>query len=314
MRLAVFVALVTACHPAPRPTPLDSAEVLFWDVFSQHRYERIGEARAALERAIAEHPDRARPHLLLGTLFVWQLAEPGLSHLADPAETAGAAELHLERYAAMAPDDARVATWLAPVLLGEAGGMRAGAEHIPDAAQKQALLARADAVAHHAHALLDEGVQREPRFNLFGRILVDTDGAGALDDVAALLRVRIGTDQPNAGLRDDSRCHPEAPPPPPFAATSEQTTFNRDAKCWDSWKTPFAYEGFWLFLGDVERAHDKLDVARAMYENARRLPSYRRWPFSPLVEARLAGKPEPPAWKTPYQCVICHTRPDLPAP
>jgi hypothetical protein len=306
--------MLMACHPSPRPTPLDGAEVLFWDVFGSHRYERIAEARAALERAIAEHPDAARPHLLLGTLLVWQLAEPELSKLTDPAETGAAAEVQLERYVAMNPDDARVATWLAPVLLGQANGMRAAAAHLADT-QRQELEARADAVAHHAQVLLDEGVQREPRFNLFGRILVATGAARALADVNQLLGVRLGLEaaHPEVVLRDDSRCHPDAPPPP-FAATSEQTTFNRDAKCWNSWKTPFAYEGFWLFLGDVEHAHGESTKARAMYENARRLPSYRHWPFAPLLEARLAGKEVPPAWKTPYQCVICHTRPDLAQP
>jgi hypothetical protein len=208
-----------------------------------------------------------------------------------------------------------VATWLAPVLLGQAGGMRAAAEHLSEA-QKQALMARADAVAHHAQVLLDEGVQKEPRFNLFGRILVDTDGPHALDDVAQLLRVRLDVDaaHPEISARGDSQCRPDAPPPPPFAASSDETTFKRDAKCWNSWKTPFAYEGFWLFLGDVEAAHGQSATAQKMYENARRLASYRHWPFAPLVEARLAGKSEPPAWKTPYQCVLCHTRPDLAQP
>src|SRR5205085_960844 len=145
-------------------------------------------------------------------------------------------------------------------------------------------------------------------------ILVDTGGPGALDDVKRLLQVRLGADHPEIALREDSRCHPDAPRPPPFAATSGETTFNRDAKCWNSWKTPFAYEGFWLFLGDVESVHGEAATARAMYENARRLPSYRHWPFAPLVEARLAGRLETPAWKTPYQCVLCHTRPELAQP
>src|SRR2546430_12497563 len=90
-----FVLLLTlACHPSPRPTPLDAAEGLYWDVFSTHRYDRIAEARAALERAVAEHPDRARPHLLLGTLLVWKHAKPGLPGLSAPPTDSTPARVH----------------------------------------------------------------------------------------------------------------------------------------------------------------------------------------------------------------------------
>jgi len=312
MRCAAIVLALAGCHAARPAATISDGERLFWDVFGSQQHARIPEAIAALEAETRAHPQAARPYLLIGTAHVWRIAEADLAGLRDPRAEAEAAVAALERYRALAPGDPRVATWLTPVMLGQANGLRGAAEHVPPGPQQDAMIGQADGIERDANRILDEAVAREPRFNLFGRMLIEAeapDGSErlrrALDDVAELHRVRLGG---ALDLSSKSACDPARPPPLPFAASSDETTYRRDARCWNSWKTPFAYEGFWLFSGDVARRAGDAKGARAMYENARKLPSYSRWPYAFLVEERLARADAPFVFRAPNQCIICHAR------
>jgi hypothetical protein len=313
------VALFTAaCGPARpiektpdravAPTRSD-AEALFWEVFNHKQHARGPEAIAALEREIERTPSVARPHLLLGIAHVWRVAEAGLSGVTDPGKDAEAAVAALTSYQKLAPDDARVATWLAPVMLGQAKGITEAAAHAPPPARDQ-LRERAADLRRRAGDLLDDGVRRDPRFNLFGRMIAESDEGDerAAADLAALHAARLGGP---LDLSPPSRCDPAHPPAWPFAATTAETTYQRDPRCWNSWKTPFSYEGFWLFSGDIARRAGDPAAARTMYENARKLPSYEAWPYRALVEERLARADADVMWHAPNQCIVCHGVPGV---
>jgi hypothetical protein len=112
------------------------AEKLFWQVFNGGEYARIGELVAALEKESVAHPEEARTFLLLGVTHTWRLAEPSLSGMRDPAAESKAA-------------------------------------HVPAGAQRDAMLAQAEQSLKGARASIDDGVRRMPRFNLFGRFILD---------------------------------------------------------------------------------------------------------------------------------------------
>jgi hypothetical protein len=319
------------------PAQRSQAEALFWEVFGNRQHARVGELIAALDAATRERPDDARAWLLLGMTHTWQIAEPELNHPTNPDEANQLAVAALNRYHALAPDDARVASWLGPLLVGRGHGMHDAATHIPPGPQHDAVAAQAEAAIAAGLAALDEGVAKEPRFNLFGRLLVTAQyprGSdrfqSAVADVLAVHQARLGlapdgTHDVGPLIAGASACDPAHPKPWPYPAPSADTIFRRDPRCWNSWKVPFEYEGFWLASGDVMLKAGRVDTARAMWKNAQRLSSYAHWPYAFAVETRLAQADawaqklanddpadDPPlVYQSAWQCGACHSHPDI---
>jgi hypothetical protein len=340
-RAAFFMLFVLAagCHERREKPPAawrSDAEVLFWDVFSHQQHARIPEVIAALEKATRAEPGNARLVLLLGVTHMWAVAEVGVAHTRDSAKEAQAGIAALERYHAMAPGDPRVPTWEGPLLAGAGFGMQPRIAQLPDGPEKAALAKRSQDLIAQALALLDGGVVAEPRFNLFGRFI--TTGLlprnterfhQAVSDVSAFQEARLGAkldpERPDITpfLKADSPCDPAHPPPWPFEALSEQTTFRRDPKCWNSWKTPFEYEGAWLYMGDILLKGGRAAAARVTYQNGQKLTSYSQWPYAVILEDRLSHLDELAAKfadqdpsndpelviRAPANCLICHASP-----
>lgn len=343
--LVALASLHVGCNhaaPSPRNPPprvaRTEAEALFWDVFNHQQHARIPEVLSALQLATRTDPENPRPYLLLGATQVWRLAEPALSHLDNPAQAAEAAIGALSHYHHLAPGDGRVFTWMAPAWVGQGQGMAGAAEHMPMGPDRDAMLKQATALLESGFDAIDEGVSVEPRFNLFGRFIitalypVDSERfRQAVADVARLHDLRLGAHvdprHPDVTpfLESDSPCDPEHPKPWPYPANTAETTFRTDPKCWNTWKTPFAFQGFWLFSGDVAMKNGDVAAARTMYENAKKLSNYTHWPYAFYLEDRLKNVEEyarrfqdkDPAndpelvFRAPFECVMCHTNPDL---
>jgi hypothetical protein len=333
---AVALCAAAGCREARERPPapaMHPAEALFWDVFGHQQHARIPELLATLERASQADPSQARLALLSGATHLWAVAEPALARPADAASEVQAGLAAFARYHAMVPSDARLAGWEGPMLAGSAFALAGRAAALPNGAAKQALAQQGALLLDRALEVLDAGVQAEPRFNLFGRFIVTAllpatseRFQQAVRDVAALHDVRLGAAldprRPDVSplLEKASPCDPAHPPAWPFAATSDETTFKRDPRCWNSWKTPFAYEGFWLYSGDVVLKSGDVEAARTSYRNAQKLASYRRWPYAVYAEERLARADELAARlrdgdptndpelviRAPANCLVCH--------
>src|SRR5262249_43302191 len=154
------MVLIASLFLLATPDTRTVGEKLFWHAFTRQHHRDIRSVVAVLQLE-AKHDRHPRSLLLLGVTHVWRLAEPGLSKLKDPAEAAQAAVAALTRYQQLVPGDPRVASWLAPVLIGQANGLREGAAHAPPP-QAEAMRKQADEIAARAKALIDEGVRREP--------------------------------------------------------------------------------------------------------------------------------------------------------
>ena len=334
--LGLLAAFTWGCRPVrqqPAPAPLSEAEAVFWQVFQQQQHARLPETITALERAAAVEKPDPRVVLLLGTAYMWAVAEGELAHTTDRRGMTEKGIAALRRYHAMVPADPRLPTWEGPLLAGMGFGLQSQLAHVPEGPQRAAMGAQSQKLIDEALAVLDVGAKAEPRFNLFGRFITSGLLPAATDrfqqavaDVTAFYDVRLGArldpERPDVTpfLKADSPCDPANPPPWPFAADSDQTTFKLDPKCWNSWKTPFAYEGLWLYAGDILLKGGRTAAARVTYENARKLTSYAKWPYAPYLEQRLAHLDELAARFTdanpandpelviraPANCLVCH--------
>jgi hypothetical protein len=295
--LAACALVLGACASATPPEPAEHA--LFWDAFHAQEYGRIAEVRMALESARAADPANPRTTLLYAHTGLWRIAEWGRDPSQSPAEIPGIAFATLtafEEAHAASPDDHRIHGWL--------GAMRMAAGR---ATGDTALVAS-------GQALLDEGVELHPQFNLFVRALSlggaprgSTEMAGAIDAMWETLDVCAGAevDRANPDFR------------PYFGRATE---VGPDRVCWNDALAPHNFEGFFLYFGDWLLKEGDVDGAVAQYRNATRIEDYAAWPFRADLEARIEGAAaraalhadadpsnDPPLVSDgPTQCAVCH--------
>ena len=109
-----------------------------------------------------------------------------------------------------------------------------------------------------------------------------------------------------------------------FHAQSIERDPLRQRACWNSWIAPHNVEGFFLNMGDMLVKSGEWRTGVKVYELARGEPSYSRWPFRDVLEARVTNaeqnvvafrRPESNEHSGPrimlgsrFACMACHQR------
>jgi hypothetical protein len=319
--------------------PRTEAEAQFWKALNGQDHAAIPAVIAALQQAAKDDPSNPRTVVLLGLTYMWEVAESELSHLEDPSTAVQAAIAAFEQYQQMEPKDVRAPTWLGPALTAGGQGMLQGAAQMPDGPEKTQLEQQGNGMVTQGFDVLDKGVAAAPEFNLFGRFIVtglypigSDRFEQSVSDIAQFHDIRLGAkldpQNPDVSpfLKADSPCTPGDLKPYPYPATSEQTSLQLDPKCWNSWKTPYSFEGFWLFSGDIAMKNGDAAAAKVMYKNAQKLPeSYAGWPYAYYLEDRIENvdawaplfQDDDPSndpglvFRSPFECILCHASPGL---
>jgi hypothetical protein len=254
-----------------------------------------------LEQARAAEPDDPRHSFVLGAALQWKLAESGR----EPGNELAIVQTYGPRFGqAMGEAFERSGDPLIGGFLGlnllDVGFQTGDPELV---AQGESLLGGA--------------VGAVPEFGLFARALAhrglpvdDQRFSGAIDDVFAWLELCTGAAIDRADPDLDGVLTGEL-----IASFTGTRVF-----CWESERVPHAAKGAFLTGGDLLAKAGDADAARVMYENARLVPGYERWPFRDVLESRLAEDldargalyrdedpgNDPPLLSPPFNCGFCH--------
>ena len=290
-----------------------AADSVFWRTLRDGAYDQIPRAMALLKAAYLQNPRDPETAAHVGFLHAWRLAERARLAAVPPTLTDDAvlARTYFERAAAHGPASPEVIDGFLAAFQRTEGEIHA------DPALSAAGLARGRAAA-----------RRWPAFNAFtlGYTLSGRPDSSALfregielqwASMAACRAAAVDRADPAVGAGRVAQ----------MAQHDERTR----RACGNSWIAPHNAEGFFLNMGDMLVKAGDWRTARRVYGLARLEPTYPRWAYRAVLEAREADAernvtafraPEvrgrPPAGsasadparrimlRTPFACMACH--------
>jgi hypothetical protein len=274
------------------------ADAYFWDRFHAGDYAAIPQILAGLSAALAERPDDPRLERHVAWTHVWRLGElaRGAASGAEVATSLAVVGPAFVRARELNPGDPRVLGFLAAIRLNE--GILFGDR------------ARYD----EGSALLGEGITAWPEFNYFssGYILSQLPRGSA--------GFALGLEQQWRNIDVCAGVVVDRHQPDLVATFARETHVGRQRVCWNSWIAPFNVEGFFLNLGDMLVKDGQVDTGVLVYDAARHLAGYERWPYRAVLEQRIVDAAEnadrfnqpatvsgrPIMVSSSYSCMGCH--------
>lgn len=279
--------------------PLDPSSTAIRDVHAalySADYDSIGKVMAELNDVVTNSPDDRDAVLFSALVRMWKVGEakrdPNFGVAAQAPVALEALDL-FKKARDMNPDDARIPSWIGfmETRIGEAAGSQS--------------------VIDQGKADLDAATQNFATFTHFVRGIALLDRAHddpvlatAPDDIWSVLEAcGFTVDRANPDF-----AYPTKPLAPP-AQICRDTTIARH-----NWK------GFFLHAGDIFTKAGDAKTATAMWQNAKKSPTFDKWPFAADVEDRIAHADERAALLTDddpsndpelfvqgeHVCVGCH--------
>ena len=249
-----------------------------------------------LESALDTVPDDPSLERHVAWTHIWRLGEltRGTAAPAELAESLAVTGPRFVRARELNPGDARVLGFLAAFTL------------------VQGIIFNDATQYDEGNALFREGIAAWPEFNYFssGYILsqLPRESSGfqlGLEQQWRNVDVCTGT------VVD--RRNPDLDP-----VFTRETLVGRQRVCFNSWIAPFNVEGFFLNLGDMLVKDGQTATGVQLYEAARRVPGYDRWPYRDVLERRIVQAAEnaqafnqpssgrPIMVQSAYACMGCH--------
>lgn len=250
---------------APESERGAKATAAFWTALHGSLYARLDGVTDELTAVYVDDPGDAGVALLLAQAHAWRVAERRRLESPDPrvADSLVLAESYFERAQSLSPGDDRISGWL--------GGIRLA---IGDVHQDARATAR-------GYADLEKSPRRWPAFNGFtvgyAMMQLPPNHRRYDDGLAAYWRAAEAC----AGSKLD-RSNPDF---------SDRVSAAAEAGgvCRNGWIAPHAFEGFFMAMGDAVLKTGEVSVARRLYQNAKLVPTYTRWPYRKELEERLKG-------------------------
>ena len=241
------------------------ADALFWTTLHTVIVAGVPAALEALKAAYLQSPGDAETAAHIGFLHIWRLAER--ARLGAPAaavtDNAMLARRYFDEAVALHPAEPRYRGFQASSLLAEAS------IHQDERLQRRGFYAMLDAV------------DAWPEFNLFTAGYSFSGQPAASAPFQQGLQMQWRTLDLCSGTTID-RSQPD------FAPYMQlQTQQGPKRACWNSWIAPHNFEGFFLNMGDMLVKSGDWATAQQVYANARHSPDYARWPYRPVLEARI---------------------------
>jgi len=266
--------MVTLTLPVSDVTPqaLD-ASVMFWHALQGDHYDDLPAAIAALDAAVAVHPNFSKLNMLAGMAYAWlyfgQFSPEADGLRGQPAYEALLAQAipravsYLAQARQLDPGDRILPGFLTAMQFIQA---RVNHDQAAEDAAYNALLANTKAYPQfqgfvQGWVLTAMYPADSPRF---------ADGInGYFATLDACVGFKVSQDNPSA---------------PEFVFN---ILARADPACYNTTVAPHNLEGTFLGLGDAFAKQGKLAQARAAYENVLRVPVYHSWTYYHLLEARL---------------------------
>ena len=294
------VTPLTACAElGPDDTCTDAlhpADAFFWDRFHAGDYAAIPAMLGQLEGALDNTPADPSLERHVAWTHIWRLGElpRGLAGPAELGESLAVTGPRFARARELNPGDPRVLGFLAAYTL------------------VQGILFDDAALYDEGSALFREGIAAWPEFNYFssGYILsqLPRESPG----------FQLGLEQQWRNVDVCTGVVVDRHDPDLDPVFGRETLVGRQRVCFNSWIAPFNLEGFFLNMGDMLVKDGQTATGVQIYEAARRVPGYDRWPYRDVLEQRIVQAAEnaeafnrpssgrPIMVQSTYACAGCH--------
>lgn len=278
-----------------------NADALFWKTLHAGRYDEIEPVIRALQIAYIDTPGDAITAAHIGFMRAWQASERARAPAEDPVSTDWImlARRYFAEAHALQPDEARFHGFLASMMLAE------GQIHADEKLTRRGYFEMRDAI------------DAWPEFNLFTGGYVLSQLAPDTERFKEGLQWQWQTLDICAG-ETVSRQDPDY-----SRYMARYQTQGPQRVCWNSWIAPHNLEGFFMNMGDMLVKSGDWQTAVKIYQNAKKMPDFARWPYRDMLERRISAAqdnvsrfndPTPAAnaidhrimINSPYACMACH--------
>jgi len=248
--------------------PMAQEVLAFFDAFHAARYSGAKPSAAVLDEAVAAGRTDGEIALVRGLAHLWHVAEARRDPMPDGAALQAEAMALPGQFAfaqEKAPNDPRVGCFLGTALVS------AGQATQNPALEQQGL------------AVLDRAVAAYPEFNLFCKSLAYEPLPASHPDFVKAVDALYEALDACFGEKVD-RQNPDV-----TRYLGQATHEGRKRVCWNSWIAPHNAEGFFLYFGDLLVKQGKVDVAKVVYGNAKKIAEYESWPYKSILTERLGS-------------------------
>ena len=291
-------------EPKISTTPLAvKAKAQFWETLHNGEYTKIPQTTELLTAAYLENPTDPELAAYLGFEHAWNFTERNRNQTL-PATVVNQVILTRKYFTdavALSPDDPRFKGFLADFTMVEG-------QIFGDAREQTA-----------GYFLLKDAIDEWPEFNYF------TGGYVFSQLPVQSKHFQEGLEWQWKTLKScyGSGVNPDQPSIADYL--NLETTIGPKRACWNSWIAPHNVEGYYLNMGDMLVKNGDIKTAIKIYENAKRVPSYKKWHFAPILEKRIRDANKniiafndpkngtvsgqtPLMINSPYACMACHQK------
>lgn len=240
------------------------AKRFFWQTLHHHRLKDIDKAQTLLLRAYLQNTSDPVLTAYLAFIHIWKLTERDFEHL-NPLmiNEIQLSQDYFSKALALDPKN--------PIYLGFLGDTYLITGQVLSDKKAQV----------KGYFMLKDAIQKWPEFNYFtaGYPMSTLDINSAHFKEALVWQWQ--TIDRCAGQKVDRRN-------PNFAAYMHlETTSGHKRACWNSWKSPHNFEGFFMNMGDMLVKSGDWHTAIIIYKNAKLSKTYATWPYRWLLERRI---------------------------
>lgn len=247
----------------------DKAVRFFWKTFHAGAYSNIPEALVLLKAEYLNNPHDPQIPLYIAHLHLWRVAERFrlqeniTPNLTDDLTVAIKYFIEAKK---LNPEDARIDGWLA------------------GARMAQATLHNDEKDKRSAYYQGLQSIKDYPAFNYFSIGYVFSNADHDSENFQAAIDWYFKSMELAYHTKIDRR----DPSVAQYLHLEKQERDQRLKKAvWNSEIAPHNVEGFYLNFGDFLVKNGQIEKARVIYNNAKSIPGYSKWPYRHLLEDRL---------------------------
>lgn len=242
---------------------------LFYKTFHLGDYSKISETLVPLKAQYLKNPNDPKLALYIAHLHFWRVAERfrmGDKSTPSITDDLTIAIKYFKEAKKLDPNDARIDGWLSGALMSEAS------IHMDEKDKRAAYYDGLDSIKAY------------PEFNYFSIGYIFSNHNPNSDTFKDAIKWYYKS----MDIAYHTKVNRDNPKVDKYISLEKQETNDRLKRAvWNSKIAPHNVEGFYLNFGDFLVKSGEIEKARIIYNNAKKLPSYDKWPYAYVLEERL---------------------------
>ena len=273
------------------------AERYFWSTLHRGNYQDIDHAVRLLMIAYLKNPNDPTLAAHLGFLHIWKITERN-QRIKDPLipDEIILAKKYFSDAVELDPDNAIYEGFLGDSQLVEGQIFQDKREQV------------------HGYFTLKHAIAQWPQFNYFTAGYPMSTLSADTKQYKEALEWQWKTLDLCAGKKIN-RSNPDY-----SSVMKQETKSGKQRACWNSWKAPYNFEGFFMNMGDMLVKSGNWQTAVLIYKNAKLASNYSSWPYREMLEQRIINAknnvhnfqhdtPNPAKammFNSGHGCTVCH--------